>query len=153
MEPVTPMIEFRQAKLFDIPSIVELAVESVSQNPLPVKISRAAMVETLEGIVGRPQHFCWVGVKDGSIVSAVVAQTSFGFWFERQQCSVLMYYTRVKGGCFPLLRKFAQWVKSRPAIKIAVFELEPESDPRLSKALSKLGFARQSLNMTYVRNA
>lgn len=145
------MIEIRQAKLIDIPAIVELAVESVSKDPLPVTISRPSMRETLQGVIGRPAHFCWVATKNGVTVACVAAMSSFGFWFERQQCSVLLYYTREAGACMPLLREFARWVKSRPIIKLAVFELEPAADERLMDALARLGFSRRSTNMVYVR--
>lgn len=147
------MIEYRSAKLLDIPGIVDLAVESVSVDPLPVTISRTAMRETLQEVIGKPAHFCWVAMKDGKVVASVAAMSSFGFWFERQQVSVLLYYTRVAGACLPLLREFARWVKSRPVIKLAVFELEPGADKRLARTLARLGFARQSINMVYVRNA
>lgn len=146
-------IETRPAKLLDIPAIVELAVESVSKDPLPVTISRPAMRETLQAIVGKAMHFCWVASLDGRVVAAVAAMSSFGFWFERQQCSVLLYYTKEPGAGLPLIREFARWVKSRPVIKVAVFELEPSVDDRLLAALKRMGFTRASTNLSYVRNA
>jgi hypothetical protein len=51
------------------------------------------------------------------------------------------------------MREFARWVTSRSAIKLAVMELEPDADPRLVKFLKRVGFARESLNLTYVRSA
>lgn len=144
---------FRSAKLLDIPAMVELAVESVRRDPLPVTISRNAMAEILRVMVSSPAHFCWVGEQGGQIVSALAAMTQPGFWFERQQCSVLLYYTRAPGASTPLMRRFSRWVKSRPAIKLAVFELEPGAEPKLRSALARMGFARESMNMTYVREA
>jgi hypothetical protein len=141
----------RQAKHSDIPAIVALALESVSIDPLPVKSSPSAMKETLQHLVGMPMHFVWVTEIDGEVVAAVVAQCAYGFWFERQQCSVLLYYTRVPGGCMPLLRKLAQWIKSRTVIRLAVIELEPGVDERLITFLARLGFARRSTNLAYVR--
>jgi hypothetical protein len=143
----------RAARLADIPAMVELAVESVSRDPLPVTVCRATMAETLRASVGNPQHFAWVTERDGAVIGAVVAQTFRGFWFMRRQCSVLMYFTREGGGCMPLLRELARWIKARPAIKLAVLELEPGADPRLISALHRLGFARQSTNVAYVRQA
>jgi hypothetical protein len=142
----------RPAKLLDAPAIVSLAVESVSQDPLPVTIDKQAMYDMAQTVITSPAHFCWVGEQDGVVVSALAAMSQKGFWFERQQCSVLLYYSRVNGGVLPLMRKFASWVKERPAIKLAVFELEPGCDPRLARALSRLGFARTSVNATYVRS-
>jgi hypothetical protein len=142
---------FRKAKLADLPAIVDIAVESVSRDPLPVKISREAMAETAK-VCLNPAHFMWVAEdSDGKVVAAVAACVQQGFWFERMQCSVLLFYTRVPGAGLPLLREFAAWVKSRSGIKIAVFSLEPGVDPRIIKFLKKVGFSRESTTLTYLR--
>lgn len=142
----------RRAQLKDVAQIVEIAVESVSQDPLPVKIDREAMADMVKECMN-PAHFNWVTEKDGKVVAAVIAQVMPGFWFHRLQASVLLYYTTHPGAGLPLLREFARWVKSRPAIKLAIFELEPGVDPRLVKFLKKVGFTRESQNLTFVRSA
>lgn len=141
---------FRKATMKDIPAIVDIAIESVSRDPLPVRIDRQAMVETAKECLA-PAHFVWVAEKDGEVVAAMGACTQRGFWFERLQCSVLLYYSRVPGAGLPLLREFAKWVKSRPGIKLAIIELEPGVDPRLVRFFKRVGFSRESLNLTYVR--
>jgi len=142
---------YRKAKLDDVPAIVELAVISVSNDPLPVKIDRLAMADTLK-VCLNPAHFLWVAEdEDGKIVAAFTACVQKSFWYERMQCSVLLYYTVVKGAGLPLIREFARWVKSRSAIKVAVVELEPKVDPRLVRFFTRLGFTRESLNLSYVR--
>lgn len=143
---------FRKATMNDIPSIVDIAVESVSQDPLPVKIDREAMAETARTCLN-PAHFIWVAEDDGKVVAAFAACVQPSFWFSKLQCSVLLYYTRVAGAGLPLIREFAKWVKSRPAIKVAVVELEPGVDPRLVGFFKRVGFARESVNLTYVRSA
>jgi hypothetical protein len=100
-----------------------------------------------------PAHFMWVAEQDGRVVASVAACVQPSFWFDKLQCSVLLYYTQVPGAGLPLLRELARWVKSRSAIKVAVLELEPDADPRLVKFLNRLGFARESLNVSYVRSA
>lgn len=147
---MTRMI-YRKATLADVNDIVDIAVESVSQDPLPVRIDREAMADMARECMG-PAHFLWVSEKDGKVVAAMGACTQKGFWFERLQCSVLLYYTRVAGAGLQLMREFARWVKSRPAIKLAIVELEPGADPRLIKFFKRVGFARESLNLTYVRS-
>jgi len=144
---------FRKAKLDDVAAIVEIAVESVSQDPLPVKIDRAAMAEVVK-LCLQPAHFAWVAEDDdGVIVASVVALVQTGFWFEKLQCSVLLFYTRKPAGGMPLLREFARWVKSRSGIKLAVISLEPNADPRLVKFFKKVGFDRESVQLTYARSA
>jgi Acetyltransferase (GNAT) family len=143
---------YRKAKPEDIPAIIEIAVESVLHDPLPVKIDRTAMAETGQVLLN-PAHFLWVAECNGEIVAAVAACVQPSFWFEKLQCSVLLYYSRVKGAGVALLREFAKWVKGRSGIKLAIIELEPGVDPRLVRFLKRLGFARESLNLSYVRGA
>lgn len=140
----------RRAKLEDIPAVVDIACESVLRDPLPVKLDREAMADTVRDCLN-PAHFAWVAECDGKVVAAVIACAQRSFWYRGLQASVLLYFTRVPGAGVALLREFARWVKSRSAIKVAVLELEPGSDPRLVRFLKKLGFDRESLNVSYVR--
>lgn len=143
---------FRRAKLDDIPSIVDIAVESVSQDPLPLKINRTAMADTAK-VCLNPAHFLWVAEDDGVVVAAVAACVQQGFWFDKMQCSVLLFYTRKPAAGLPLLREFARWVKSRSGIKMAIISMEPNADPRLVKFFKRVGFNRESIELTYVRGA
>jgi N-acetylglutamate synthase-like GNAT family acetyltransferase len=143
---------FRKAKLDDIPAIVDIAVESVSQDPLPLRINRAAMADTAK-VCLNPAHFMWVAEDDGVVVAAVAACVQQGFWFDKLQCSVLLFYTRKPSAGLPLLRELAKWVKSRSGIKLAIISLEPNADPRLVKFFKKVGFDRESIQLTYVRSA
>ena len=142
----------RRARLEDVEAIVDIAVESVSHDPLPVKIDRQAMADTARTCLN-PAHFMWVAEEDGKVVASVAACVQPSFWFQKLQCSVLLYYTRVPGAGMPLIREFVRWVKSRSAIKVAVLELEPGVDPRLVKFLKRMGFERESLNLSYIRSA
>jgi hypothetical protein len=141
---------YRKATPSDIDAIVDIAIESVSNDPLPVKIDRNAMADTARSCLN-PAHFMWVAEHEGKVVAAFAACVQQGFWFHKMQCSVLLYYTRVPGAGIALMREFAKWVKSRSAIKLAIIELEPGADPRLVEFFKRLGFTRESTNLTYVR--
>lgn len=142
----------RPAKLSDIPAIVELAVESVTTHPLPLKNDLDAMEAMSRALIGNPAHFVWVGEVDGKVVSCVAAQVGPGFWFKGLQASVLLYYARPPGSVALLMRRLSTWMKGRSGIKMGIVELEPTTDPRLVALLSKIGFARHSVNATYVRS-
>lgn len=143
----------RRANVRDIAAIVDIAVESVMRDPLPVTIDRQAMTEMALQCLN-PAHFLWVAEdEEKNVVAAVAAMTQKSFWYRGLQCSVLLYYTRKPGAGAALLREFARWVKSRSGIKVAVLELEPNVDLRLLRFLKRLGFDRRSINMTYVRSA
>lgn len=142
----------RPAKLSDADALIELAVESVNKDPLPVKVNRDSMRETVRTLLN-PAHFLWVSELDGVVVAGVAAHVGRSFWYRGLQCSVMLYYTRAAGACIPLLREFARWLKSRSGIKIGVMELEPNADPRLVKFLERIGFTRVSTNVSYVRTS
>lgn len=146
-------MQARRAQLNDVPVIVELAMESVSRSPLPgVEPDPAAMADMARELVISQAHFIWVvDDADGRPVACVAAQVTPGWWFKKLQASVLMFYSRQPGAGIVLLRKFAHWVKSRPAIKLAVFSLEHDADPRIAKLLTRLGFAMSNPGLTYCR--
>jgi hypothetical protein len=147
------IMQVRKATYRDITAIVDIAVESVMRDPLPVTVDREAMREMAMQCLN-PAHFMWVGEDEsGNVVAAVAAMTQKSFWYRGLQCSVLLYYTRKPGAGAALLREFAKWVKSRSGIKVAVLELEPNVDLRLTRFLKRLGFGRKSINMTYVRSS
>ncbi len=146
-------MQVRKATYRDITAIVDIAVESVMRDPLPVTVDREAMREMAMQCLN-PAHFMWVGEDEsGNVVAAVAAMTQKSFWYRGLQCSVLLYYTRKPGAGAALLREFARWVKLRSGIKVAVLELEPNVDLRLTRFLKRLGFGRKSINMTYVRSS
>ena len=140
----------RAARFADLKAIVDLAVESVARDPLPVVVDPVAMRATAQSLIGHPSHFIWVSEIDGVVKACVAACVQAGFWFRGTQASVLLFFSAGGEGA-QLLVRFARWVKSRPAIKLAVFELEPSVDPRVDHLLRRLGFSRASTNLTYVR--
>lgn len=142
----------RKAKPDDVPAIVELAVKSVSINPLPLKIDREAMREQAMQCL-QPAHFLYVSEIDGVIVGALAAVVLPGFWHEKCACSVLLHFSTQPGQWVRLVKVFADWVKSRSTIKVAVFELEPETPEKVVHFLQRLGFTRRSQNVSFVRQA
>jgi N-acetylglutamate synthase-like GNAT family acetyltransferase len=146
-------MQIRRATYRDIVAIIDIAVESVTRDPLPVVIDRDAMRQMAMQCLN-PAHFMWVAEDDdGQVVACVAAMAQKSFWYRGLQCSVLLYYTRKPGAGAALLRELTRWVKGRTGIKVAVLELEPTVDIRLTRFLRRLGFDRKSINMTYVRRS
>lgn len=140
----------RAAKPGDIGAVVDLAVESVSINPIPVIIDRDAMREQALECTA-PQNYLRVFDRDGTVIGAWAAVTHPSFWHERRVSSVLLHYAREPGVWARLARDYFKWVEGRGAIRVAVMELEPESDPRMVALLNRIGFARVSTQVSYVR--
>lgn len=142
----------RKPTVRDIPAVIDLAIESVSRDPLPLRISRERMEEACRTALA-PNNFALVSEIDGKIEGAFGAVCSPGFWFERQQCDVLLFYCRKPGDGVAMIREFARWVKDRPTIKLATFSLEPGADPRIAKLLQRLGFGINFPQYSFVRGA
>ena len=136
----------RPAKNEDIPQIVELAVESVSQEDWPLTICRPRMRTAIQESM--KSGFVWVSDIDG-VKGAVVAIKHNGFWFAEDQVSVLMFYCKTGEG-YKLLRKMTDWIKSDDIAMACVF-LETFMDERYVRMFKRLGFTRQTPSLSYVR--
>ena len=137
----------RPAKEEDIRKIVELAVESVSQDPLSVTICRPRMRAIIKDSIN--SGFVWVSDING-VKGAVVALKHGGFWFAEDQVSLLMFYCKTGEG-HKLLKKFSDWVKSQESVFLAVVTLERFMDDRYVRMFKRLGFVNQSPMLFYTR--
>jgi len=137
----------RQAEEKDIPLIVELAVESVSQDDWSVTICRPRMRVAIQESM--KSGFVWVSDIDG-VKGAVVAIKHEGFWFAENQVSLLMFYCKTGEG-YKLLRKLSQWIRSDSSIALASVFLERFMDERYVRMFKRLGFTRQAPALSYVR--
>ena len=137
----------RPAKNEDIPQIVELAVESVSQDTWPLTICRPRMRNAIQESM--KSGFVWVSDIDG-VKGAVVAIKHDGFWFAENQASVLMFYCKTGEG-YRLLKKMSDWIKA-DGIALASVYLERFMDERYVRMFKRLGFTRQAPALSYVRN-
>jgi N-acetylglutamate synthase-like GNAT family acetyltransferase len=137
----------RPAKNEDIPQIVELAVESVSQDNWPLTICRPRMRNAIQESM--KSGFVWVSDIDG-VKGAVVAIKHEGFWFAENQASVLMFYCKTGEG-YKLLKKMSDWIKA-DGIALATVFLERFMDERYVRMFKRLGFTRQAPALSYVRN-
>jgi hypothetical protein len=140
----------RKARPEDLDAIVDLAVEAVSRSPFPVKNDKAAMKETAS-ICLQPAHYLCVSEIGGQVVGALAAQVMPSFWHEKLSCSVLMHYSSVPGEWVKLMKHFSQWVQGRHGIKVAVIELEEFHGEKMIRFIKRVGFSRQSQNLTFVR--
>ena len=141
----------RKATRSDAEQIVALAAESGANSDLPVEPDKQAILTMCRQMIGNGSQFVMVSDNDGQLDACVAAVAQPSFWYRGLQASVILYYARKPGAGGLLLREFAKWVAGRPVIKVAVMEMEPGCDPRLLRVMRRLGFARQSTNLAYVR--
>lgn len=138
----------RLAGYKDIQDIVRLAVESVSNDPMPLTISRRKMRKQAEESI--EQGCVWVSEIDGKVVGVVGGVIHDGFWFAEKQFSMLMMYCPTGGEGYKLLRCFAQRAKAGD-IGMADVSFERHMDERYLRAFQRLGFTRPSPSLIWVR--
>ena len=139
----------RLARAEDTPRIVELAVESVSQENWPLTVSRFLMKAYIQEAIN--QGSCWVSEQE-KIHGAVVAITHDSFWFTEKQVSLLMFYCPTGGEGYKLLKTFADWVKSNENVGMAVVSLESFMDDRYVRMFNRLGFKKPAPSFVYLRD-
>jgi hypothetical protein len=130
----------RPAAPKDIDIIVELGIESLNNDAYEeLIISKEKVREVAIECVSSSSHFSWVSEIDGNVVGAVLAMVFPMQFYERSQCSVIMFYCRVpRSGGF-LIRKLFKWYQSRPMLKMLEFTLERNMSPKIADFLTKLG--------------
>lgn len=142
----------RQAQPQDAEQLAYLAEQSVRKRSVPLPVSRPRVGAMVRHGISDPHSFFWVAIAgNGLIVASLGALVHNGFWFEGQQASVLLYFSELPDEGIKLIRKFRDWVKARPEIKLAVFSLESNSDPRIAKLLRRCGFTLECPQMVLLQ--
>lgn len=132
----------RPATPDDIQAITDLGLEALEKDAYenlvidPDKV-RAMALECISSA----SNFAWVNEIGGEIVAAVSAFVSEMMFYERMQATVVQFYTRVPNAGLPLIRKFLEWARGRPIIKLICFTLECNSDPRIGMMFERLGLS------------
>jgi hypothetical protein len=144
----------RPAAPKDIDIIVELGIESLRNDAYDnLIIDREKVKDVAIECVSSASHFAWVSEIDGKVVGAVLAMAFPMQFYERKQCSVVMFYCRVpRSGGF-LIRKLLRWYKSRPMLKMLEFTLERNMDPKIARFLEKLGIEPELPVHTHFKHA
>lgn len=144
----------REARPKDIESIALLGIESLQVNdPYPeLRISPEKVRDMARELVTSAANFAWVAENaEGKVIGAVCGLVHDIMFYERKQCSVVMFYCREPGAGGFLIRRLVKWYKSRPGIKMCVFTLENGADPRIGELLVKLGLKRELPNFVGVK--
>lgn len=134
----------RKATPADIPAIVALGIEALERGAYEnMVISRAKVEAIAREAVSSPADFCWIAVVDGEVRGALTALVHECTFYERKQATVIQFYCPGAPAHFlALLREFLRWARGRPVIKLIVFSLEHDADPRLGALLSRLGLSK-----------
>lgn len=127
---------------------MELALESVANNPWPVTPSRRIIRKSVEESIA--QGGAWVA-ESSQIDGAVVAVKHPSVWFSESQVSLLLFYCPAGNEGYKLMRKFAEWVKTQKDVAVAMVTLEPTMGGKYEKAFKRLGFTVAAPSLTYVR--
>lgn len=131
----------RKATPDDIPAIVRLGLQALAEDkPERLVIAPDRVRAVALECVSSARNFAWVAEVDGEVRGAVCAQVGDCMFYERQAATVVQFYAReAPGEGAKLIRQFLRWARARPAIKVVMFTLEWNADPRIGKLLGHMG--------------
>lgn len=130
----------RAATLRDVEIVVELGIEALENDPYEnMVISKERVRDMTKECISSNANFCWVAEYEGVVVAAVSAMVFDFMFYERKQCNVVQFWTRKSGAGIVLMREFLKWARKRRIIKMIIFTLECNVDPRVGKLLGRLG--------------
>lgn len=128
----------------DIPYIVELGIEALTLHPYEkLRISRERCFNMARECVSSSRNFAYVSEVDGEVKGAVLVLVHELMFHERHQASVIMFYCKQPGDGIKILREFLRWAKTRRMIKLIMFTLERDADPRIGSLLKRLGLSNE----------
>jgi hypothetical protein len=134
----------RKARQADVPGIRGLLAPYFSEYPR-LRPDAEKVHEGLTRLVSGAEHFAWVGVsEDGEVTGVLLGYTADNLWAQRKRCHVLAWVSRApsKTEGLALLRQFVGWLDERPAIKVAGFAPDFDTDPRPWKIVERFGFRK-----------
>jgi hypothetical protein len=130
----------RRAVPSDIQAIVELGIEALNKGAYKnMVVSRTKVEEMARLCVASPANFAFVAERDGVVGGAVCGFVNECLFYERKQLSIVQFYCRIPGEGIKLIREVLRWARGRPAIKLIVFSMEHDADPRIGLLLKRLG--------------
>lgn len=134
----------RDARPDDLTDIVRLGLLGLNADPYKgLVIDKDKVTAVARAAISNPSDFCRVNEIGGEVVAAVTAVVHDMLFHERRQATVIQFWTTVPGAGLPLIRDFLRWARSRRAIKSIVFTIEAGADPRIGKALKRLGLQQE----------
>lgn len=134
----------RKAVPDDLRAIVRLGIESLNNNPLQgFIIDEDKVKQTAIDCISSPSNFAWVSEIGGEVVGAVGAMVFPFQFFQKKQCSIVMFYCKVSGDGGRLLKKVVNWYKSRSGLRMLELTFEKNIDQKeynkIRRFLEKLG--------------
>jgi hypothetical protein len=130
----------REAHMGDLIEMIALGVEALKADPAPgQRISYDRIRSLATECIFKPTNFAWVSVCNGEVVAALCALQHPQVVYERNQASVVQFYSKKPGEGVKLIREFLRWARSRRSIKLISFVLEQGADPRISRLLGRMG--------------
>lgn len=131
----------RPATLADVRDILAVAEEQAARYPL--KQDKSKMQSLITQAISSPKDYAWVDVDErGKLRAVIVAFTLENLWAQRKAGHVVLWWSNTPGKGANLLRRFATWVKSRRAIKVAGFSVDLDLPERTYQLMERLGFKR-----------
>ena len=130
----------RIARTGEMRAVTNLCVEAVKSGPYPNLVpDKDKIFNVVRECISGPAHFVHVVEDNGELVGVIMAHVSPILMYERDQASVIQFYSREPRYEVKLMVAFLRWARSRRKIKSIIFVVEYGVDPRVPKLLKRVG--------------
>lgn len=92
--------------------------------------------------ISSPQHFAYVVEAEKKIRGTLLAFTSDNLWAQRQNCNIVLWFSKEPMAGAAMLRAFRDWVQPRRAIRVAGMSPDLDVDPRALRLAERIGFEK-----------
>lgn len=131
----------RAAKISDFDACYRIASQHFKRYPT-LTADKTAVMHLFRECASGARNFAFVSEVDGEIVGCLLAISYDHIWAQKQSSSVLLWSCEKSSDGIRLLRKYRQWLDSRPAIRRGGFQFDIDIDARIYGALERCGFLR-----------
>lgn len=131
----------RSAVLADGKQILDLLLPYTEHYPLTPDTPKIR--QTLATAISSAQHYAYVSERDGVIEAVLIGLSSDNLWARKRNCNIVAWVSKAPGKGAELLRNFRDWVRTRPAIRVAGACPDIDLDSRVWDLAERIGFKRQ----------
>lgn len=147
-------MNIRPATLQDQQAIFQLAVTQCNRYPA-LKPDFDKIRHQIKLATSSAQHLCLVAEgKNQQVGGVLLAMSGNNLWAQRQFAVVNLWISQIPGAGAAMLRHFRDWVKSRPAIRVAGIMADLDIDSRVWELVQRIGFKKRGgAYLLYTREA
>lgn len=131
--------------------MANFCIEGMRVHLYPMRLSLAKVQAAVSHFMYSTSDFHLAAFDGPHVVGGIAAAVTESPWFERCDCTVVMFRAVVPGVGRKLLGAFRNWVDDDMRIRRAFVPLEFDADKRMQRLLARYGFSVTQTVCTHMK--